>query len=82
MFEIYTKDDCKYCNLLKNALKQLNINYTSYTLGTDFTREEFISKFNEPHTFPRVLKDGILIGGYTETCKYLKENLNELDGRS
>ncbi len=75
MFEVYTRDNCRYCKLLMKFFDEFNIEYTSYQLGEDFTREEFISKFDEPHTFPRVLKDGILLGGYTEICQYLKENL-------
>ena len=74
MFEIYTKENCKYCVLVKEIFKKLNIEHKLYVLDNNFTREEFISKFDEPRTFPRVLKDGILVGGYTETCKFLKEN--------
>lgn len=81
MFEIFTKENCKYCTLVKEVFDKLSIEYKTYTLEKDFSREEFISKFDQ-HTFPRVLKDGILIGGYTETCKYLKENLNDFDKQS
>jgi len=50
-----------------------NFEYTKYILDTDYTREEFIEKFGEGSTFPRVLKeDGELIGGATETVAYLK----------
>lgn len=76
MFEIYARENCKYCSLVKEVFKKLNIDHKVLVLDNDFTREEFISKFDEPHTFPRVLKDGILIGGYTETCKFLKETLS------
>lgn len=74
MFEIYTKENCRYCFLVKELLKKLNIDHKVLVLDNDFTKEEFISKFDAPHTFPRVLKDGILIGGYTETCQFLREN--------
>tara|TARA_A200000113_G_scaffold56304_1_gene47468 strand:+ start:3272 stop:3433 length:162 start_codon:yes stop_codon:yes gene_type:complete len=48
--------------------------YVEYKLGRDFDRNEFYSKFGKGSTFPRVVKDDKLIGGCTETVRYLREN--------
>ena len=73
MYTIYTKDGCPYCEKVKQVLDMLNQSYREYELGVDFTREEFYNEFGEGSTFPRVLYDDTLIGGCTETVKYLKE---------
>ena len=52
---------------------KLNLNHVVYELGKDFTREQFYSEFGVGSTFPRVLVDEKLIGGCTETVKYLRE---------
>jgi hypothetical protein len=44
-----------------------------YNLGTDFTREEFISEFGEGSTFPQVICDDKKLGGCVDTIKFLKE---------
>lgn len=54
-------------------MDQHNIDYTKLTLGEDYTSEEFIEKFGRS-TFPRVLRDGELIGGMKETVTYLVAN--------
>ncbi len=50
------------------------MNYVEYKLDVDFTRQNFIDEFGENSTFPRILIDGKLIGGASETISYLKEN--------
>tara|TARA_R100000005_G_C4993557_1_gene200575 strand:- start:768 stop:944 length:177 start_codon:yes stop_codon:yes gene_type:complete len=49
------------------------LKHVIYKLDRDFTRPEFYEKFGKGTTFPRVLLDETLIGGCTETVKYLKE---------
>ena len=73
MYTIYTKDGCPYCDKVKQVLNMLNQSYREYELGVDFTREEFYNEFGEGSTFPRVLFNDTLIGGCSETVKYLKE---------
>ena len=52
-----------------------NIQYQKLLLNVEFSRDEFIEKFGEGTTFPKVLDEsGELIGGAAETIKYLKEN--------
>lgn len=44
-----------------------------YKVNRDFTREEFLQKFGETSTYPKVVMDGEVIGGCQETVKYLRE---------
>ena len=72
-FIVYSKDGCPYCYKVGHVLRLAEINHVIYKLNRDFTREEFYDKFGEGSTFPRVVKDDELIGGCTETVKYLRE---------
>ena len=73
-FIIYARDGCKYCDKLAAVMGKRDIPYTKLMLGEDYTRDEFIEQFGDQGTFPRVLHEGELIGGMTETVKYLSEN--------
>ena len=72
-FTIYSKDGCPYCTKVEKVLQLAEIKHVIYKLNRDFTREEFYDKFGAGSTFPRVIKDDTLIGGCTETVKYLRE---------
>lgn len=71
---IYSKENCPYCEKIKQVFTLINVNFVEYKLSEHFTRENFIAEFGEGSTFPRVLVDDKLIGGCTETISYLKEN--------
>jgi glutaredoxin len=73
-FTVYSKEGCPFCTKVERVLQLANLNYEVQKLNSDFTREEFYSKFGNGSTFPRVLLDDALIGGCTETVKYLSEN--------
>ena len=49
------------------------LKHVVYKLGTDFDRTEFYDKFGQGSTFPQVILDDKMIGGCTETVKYLRE---------
>ena len=72
-YSVYSKDGCPFCVKVIRALELAEVKYVVLHLGRDFTREEFIDKFGRS-TFPRVLEEETLIGGFTETVKYLREN--------
>lgn len=73
-FVIYSKENCPYCEKVKQLLNVLNIDHTIYNLNEDFSREIFYSKFGENSTFPQVIVNETVIGGSTEFIKYLREN--------
>jgi len=72
-FTIYSKEGCSYCEKAKRLLDLAKVEYRVYKLGTDFTKEGFISEFGYGSSFPKVTVDGKLIGGCLDTFKYLEE---------
>lgn len=72
MYTIYTRDGCGYCDQLKTVLSTIGENYTEMKLNTHFSREQFVEQFGYGATFPRVFKDGSLIGGCSETIVQLR----------
>jgi len=72
-YTIYTRKNCPYCERVKTVLNSIREPYTEQKLNVNFTREEFVSQFGEGATFPRVLKEGRLLGGCNETVVYLRQ---------
>ena len=73
-YTIYSKDGCPFCTKVQRVLELAEQKHVVLKLGRDYTREEFYSKFGQGSTFPRVLQGEQLLGGCTETVKYLREN--------
>lgn len=73
-FVVYSKDGCPYCDKVKNVLTLTKMDFVSYSLGHDFTKNQFYEKFGEGSTFPQVVVDETHIGGCTDTVKFLREN--------
>ena len=66
MIEIWSKPQCPFCDKPENLCIQKDLEYKKYMLDVDFTRDEFMQKFPTARTFPQILVDGDLVGGYTE----------------
>lgn len=69
--EIYSKENCTFCEQSKQLLRIHNKDFVEYKLDKDFTREILLSKFPEAKTFPVIVIDGFNIGGFNQ----LKEQL-------
>jgi len=50
------------------------IKYELFSLGRDFTSEEFIKKFGGGSTFPQVYHDNTSVGGMRDTVRYIAKN--------
>jgi glutaredoxin 3 len=72
--EIYTRDGCSYCDMVKKIFTAKGWAYSERKLLKDFQREEFKNMFGSDATFPRVMIEGKIIGGANETVNYLREN--------
>ena len=70
--EIYSKTNCGYCDRAKIKLKKYNPRI--YMLDQDYTREEFFTKFPNAKTFPQIIINNKLVGGYNELEKWLAFN--------
>lgn len=63
---VWSKSQCPYCDMAKRLLEQKGIEYTSTTLGEEFTRDDVVEKFPTARTFPIIEIDNEYIGGYNE----------------
>lgn len=71
MYKLYTKDKCPFCVRAKTALTERALEYQSFELGKDFSREEIKEKFPNAKTYPIILLDDQMIGGYDNLMDHL-----------
>jgi len=71
---MYTKTDCKWCDLLKALLKRKNIDYTQIVISLD-NFEDFKQKHNVK-SLPQLYNGEKLIGGYSSVLNILKNTFN------
>ena len=67
---VYTKDNCSYCVMAKQYLQSKNLMYTEMKLGTDLSRDEFMTIFPEVKSMPFIIIDGEEVGGYDRLVEY------------
>jgi glutaredoxin len=72
-FTVYSKLECPYCTKVKQVLELTECKHVVYTLGKDFTKDEFYAEFGEGSTFPQVICNDKKIGGCVDTIKFLRE---------
>jgi len=66
MIELYTNRNCNYCIKAKNILDSLKVQYKSYVVGEEISRDYILEKFPNAKSYPIVLINGEYIGGYTQ----------------
>ena len=76
MYKVFSKPNCVFCDKAKAMLKKLDIPYEEYKLSTNMSGGdseyeitidqmfEMIGK--QVRSMPQIMKDDILIGGYTD----------------
>ena len=72
---IYSKDNCKWCVLMKALLKRKNITFNEIKLETDEEIAEVKEKYNI-NTVPQLLDDGKLIGGFNTVLDILRNKFD------
>ncbi|WP_114575879.1 FAD-dependent oxidoreductase [Saliphagus sp. LR7] len=78
--EIYTKEECPYCEKAKDLFDAKGIEYEEYNVTGDEERfEEMVERADGRKTAPEVFVDDELIGGWDETSAI--EETGELDER-
>ena len=73
-FAVYTKDNCPYCEKIKQVMDLTKLSYVVYNLNEHFDKKSFIDEFGQGSTFPQVVVDGKKIGGCVDTIEFLREN--------
>lgn len=73
-FTVYSKDGCPFCSKVVGVLTLADLKFVEYKLERDFSRNEFYEQFGNGSTFPQIKLGEEVIGGCSETVKYLKEN--------
>ena len=64
--EIYTKDNCIWCDRAKNLLNSVDLAYTEKDLSNDDERQNFYKKVGESvSTVPQIYIEKKRIGGFT-----------------
>jgi glutaredoxin len=75
--EIYSKENCAFCDQAKLLLKNRGKEFIEYKLDEDFTREILLSKFPEVKTFPVIVIDGFNIGGFQQLQQQINEEASD-----
>ncbi|AHG00099.1 thioredoxin reductase [Halostagnicola larsenii XH-48] len=76
--EIYTKENCPYCEKAKDLLDAKGVEYETYNVTGDEERfEEMVERAEGRKTAPEVFIDDELIGGWDETSAL--DETGELD---
>lgn len=67
---VYGRKGCKFCDLSKDHLKGLGVDFKYIDINEDFEAAmELKNKFGMFKTVPQIVVDNELIGGYTELVK-------------
>lgn len=70
--EIYTKDNCIWCDRAKGLLNAHSINFTEVDLSDDGERQKFYKKIGDNvKTVPQVYINDKRIGGYPHLKEWL-----------
>jgi thioredoxin reductase (NADPH) len=78
--EVYTKDDCSYCEKAKDLLESKGIDYEEYNVsGDDELFEEMVERADGRQTAPEIFVDDELIGGCDDL--YELEEAGDLDAK-
>jgi glutaredoxin len=84
-FFVYSKTKCSYCDKVKQLFNSNQYSYTEIIcddyLLDEKIKESFLSFIQlltnrEYRTFPIVFKDGVFIGGFTDTREYIERLLS------
>ena len=70
---LWSKENCQWCDRVRQLLNSVKINYIEYKYDVDFTKQGFYSEFGDGATFPQVQIDNKHIGGCKDTLHHLQK---------
>jgi len=65
---VYTTNSCAFCERAKALLRKRGLTYTEINLARDVEGRAELHSRTGLLTFPQILIDGELLGGYDETA--------------
>ena len=63
---VYTTEPCAYCARVKGLLRSRNLEFAEINLSGDHAARVELAQRTGMMTFPQVLIDGVLLGGFDE----------------
>ena len=73
MYTIYSKPNCGSCLQAKQLLEMEELPFEYLQLGTHYNLDELMGLFPDARTFPMIVKDGEVVGGYKDLAESLKQ---------
>ena len=70
---VLSKPHCPYCDMARALLDKIGVDYTTRTLGKDLTREEVFEIAPQARTFPQIIINNQVIGGYNQLNTYIED---------
>ena len=73
MYTIYSKPNCSFCLQAKQLLEMEQLRFEYLQLGTHYNLDVLMEMFPNARTFPMIVKDGEVVGGYNDLVEHLKQ---------
>ena len=73
MYTIYSKPNCSYCLQAKQLLEMEQLPFEYLQLGTHYNLDVLMELFPNARSFPMIVKDGEIIGGFNNLVEYLNQ---------
>lgn len=74
MIEVYSKNNCPWCDKAKVLISEKLGNYVEYNIEEDSAKKaDLLRRFPHVKTVPQIVINGKLIGGYTDLVSFLGE---------
>jgi len=81
---VYTTEPCKYCAQVKGLLRARGVEFSEVNLSKDPAGRVQLAEQTGMMTFPQVVVDGQLVGGFSETVAAVRSGRlappQQLDG--
>lgn len=71
--EIYTIDNCSYCDAAKSLLHSYKLEIVEHNLTNDEEAKFDLVRKTAHRTFPQIFIDGVFVGGYTDLKSHLSK---------
>jgi glutaredoxin 3 len=65
---VYTTEPCAFCSRVKGLLKSRGVEFSEINLSKDPTGRAELARETGMMSFPQVIIDGTLVGGFTEVA--------------